>query len=215
MPLSSIKEFRRRMGWTQWELAEHLGVDQGTVSRWERGVENPRPVTDAKIRDLILRADDQQAIRLFRARLDCSLTPTCFMDAKSRLVSFNGPGEQKYRNDFNLDVNKHIGLEFAQHAEILDQELSWEVFKKSRILSGELLLVRFYFNTNGVGHVTQYDPVFELGKLAAIGATVVGTFQFPGGKGITLERAEAVTVDKPGKVTELFRGPMASYAKYP
>ncbi|MEY8841796.1 helix-turn-helix transcriptional regulator, partial [Cribrihabitans sp. XS_ASV171] len=37
-----IRWFRRRIGWTQLDLAERLGVDQGTISRWERGVEAPR-----------------------------------------------------------------------------------------------------------------------------------------------------------------------------
>jgi transcriptional regulator with XRE-family HTH domain len=32
---------RQRREWTQAELAERLGVSQGTISFWERGVETP------------------------------------------------------------------------------------------------------------------------------------------------------------------------------
>ena len=34
-----VRTFRERMGWSQHTLANELGVDIGTVSQWERGVE--------------------------------------------------------------------------------------------------------------------------------------------------------------------------------
>jgi len=39
-----ILTFRERMGWSQRVLANRLGVDVGTVSRWERGA-NPSSST--------------------------------------------------------------------------------------------------------------------------------------------------------------------------
>ena len=38
-----IRALRARNGWTQAELADRLGTDPVTVSRWERGVSHPRP----------------------------------------------------------------------------------------------------------------------------------------------------------------------------
>lgn len=32
-----IKEFRKRMQWTQYELADKLGCSQGLVAGWEKG----------------------------------------------------------------------------------------------------------------------------------------------------------------------------------
>ena len=36
------RRLRRKLGWTQRELAEHLDVDPVTVSRWERRVTEPK-----------------------------------------------------------------------------------------------------------------------------------------------------------------------------
>lgn len=47
----AIRAARRKQGWTQVELAAHLAVDQSVISRWERGLERPRP---AHVIDLLL-----------------------------------------------------------------------------------------------------------------------------------------------------------------
>lgn len=36
-----IKALRKRRGWTQLDLATRLGVEQSTVSRWERDISRP------------------------------------------------------------------------------------------------------------------------------------------------------------------------------
>jgi DNA-binding transcriptional regulator YiaG len=36
-----IKALRKNKGWSQADLAIHLGVQQSTVSRWERGDTKP------------------------------------------------------------------------------------------------------------------------------------------------------------------------------
>jgi transcriptional regulator with XRE-family HTH domain len=40
----NLTEWRKRWGLTQIKLAQALGVDVMTVSRWERGVQVPTPV---------------------------------------------------------------------------------------------------------------------------------------------------------------------------
>jgi transcriptional regulator with XRE-family HTH domain len=37
----AVRQARRRRRWTQVELAQQLGVSQGTISFWERGIETP------------------------------------------------------------------------------------------------------------------------------------------------------------------------------
>ena len=46
---SSIRRLRQRRGWTQRQLAEHLGTDPVTISRWERGATKPRRSARARL----------------------------------------------------------------------------------------------------------------------------------------------------------------------
>lgn len=41
MTSADLKVARKKLGLSQRELAEVLGVDVGTISRWERGVQDP------------------------------------------------------------------------------------------------------------------------------------------------------------------------------
>lgn len=52
MRSSQIRPLRKRYGWTQSELAARLGTDAVTVSRWERGVSQPRPSAQMKLNEL-------------------------------------------------------------------------------------------------------------------------------------------------------------------
>lgn len=51
---SDIRALRARHGWTQSELADRLGTDSVTVSRWERGKTRPRPSARARLGELEL-----------------------------------------------------------------------------------------------------------------------------------------------------------------
>ncbi len=44
-----VKELRQLLNLTQEELATSLGVSFSTISRWERGVASPSPVTSKLI----------------------------------------------------------------------------------------------------------------------------------------------------------------------
>lgn len=215
METASIRELRKRLGWTQWDLAEHLSVDQGTVSRWERGLGSPRPASAAELRDLILREDSDQAVKRCSARVYHSLLPAIFLDGSARIRVINAVGARRYRKDFGLNVYTHIGYEMERHAQVLSMEPAWDCFRASRFLNGDLLFARFYFNKRGKGHVTLYEPVFELGKLLGFSATVIGTFGFPPNDEVTLERVEVVHVDAPETLVDIYRGPMAEFARYP
>lgn len=37
MSKKTVKQFRRYLGWTQMEMASHLGCTQGVISAWENG----------------------------------------------------------------------------------------------------------------------------------------------------------------------------------
>jgi len=44
MKATEIQKLRLRLRLTQKEFAGRLGVDAITVSRWERGIQKPKPV---------------------------------------------------------------------------------------------------------------------------------------------------------------------------
>jgi transcriptional regulator with XRE-family HTH domain len=48
-----LKRERRKHGWTQSALAELLGIDANTVSRWERGSHVPFPIFRTKLSELL------------------------------------------------------------------------------------------------------------------------------------------------------------------
>ena len=42
--MNEVKKLREGLMLNQQELADVMAVDSGTVSRWERGVQKPKPV---------------------------------------------------------------------------------------------------------------------------------------------------------------------------
>lgn len=66
MRSSDIQALRVRHGWTQKELAEILGTDPVTVSRWERGKSQPRPSAATRLEKLAsgLPSDIQSLVSL-------------------------------------------------------------------------------------------------------------------------------------------------------
>ena len=61
----SVRELRQRLGLTQRELAEELGVRQQTVSEWETGMYRPRGASARLLRIVAER----------RARYETDLPP--------------------------------------------------------------------------------------------------------------------------------------------
>jgi putative transcriptional regulator len=50
--MMNIKEIRNALGISQAEFARRVGVDVGTVSRWERGEVRPSQLAQQKIDEL-------------------------------------------------------------------------------------------------------------------------------------------------------------------
>jgi transcriptional regulator with XRE-family HTH domain len=48
-----LAQRRKTLGYSQEQLAEHLGVDRSTVVRWEAGETEPRPWQRRKIADVL------------------------------------------------------------------------------------------------------------------------------------------------------------------
>ena len=48
-----IKALRNKNGWSQADLAAHFGIQQSTVSRWERGETKPVGLYAAKLVEML------------------------------------------------------------------------------------------------------------------------------------------------------------------
>ena len=60
-----LRRVRIANGLTQADLAEQLGVEQATVSRWEQGKQRPDPLTQDRIRNLLFHGRVAQDALLF------------------------------------------------------------------------------------------------------------------------------------------------------
>ena len=79
-----LRQKRRQMGWGQWELAEHLGVDRSTVTAWEGG----GTIMAKAHRRLIAHFLD-----LPEAEFDSEMRDR-WIDSHNRRMSLCGPTEQ-------------------------------------------------------------------------------------------------------------------------
>jgi transcriptional regulator with XRE-family HTH domain len=70
---NEIRWIRSWRGWTQRDLADEIGTDAVTISRWERGVTHPRPAVTRRLSELIVQAGPQGHTRFVEdpaARID-------------------------------------------------------------------------------------------------------------------------------------------------
>lgn len=63
---SGLRRRRERAGWTQADLAERLGTDPVTVSRWERRVSEPRPGAQVRLREIFGSVPERKITGLVR-----------------------------------------------------------------------------------------------------------------------------------------------------
>ena len=71
---------------TRDDVAHRLDVDEGTVSRWERGIEQPRPANLAALRDLLLRREGRRMRDRAVAMVRHDLLAACLSDAGPRIA---------------------------------------------------------------------------------------------------------------------------------
>lgn len=51
----NIREQRERIGWTQSQLAEYMGVSERTIQNWEAGETTPTKAQQSRIDEAVLR----------------------------------------------------------------------------------------------------------------------------------------------------------------
>jgi transcriptional regulator with XRE-family HTH domain len=82
-----VRRARLLLGMTQAEFAQLFGVDDGTVSRWERGKLHPAPKLWQRIRDIVLKQSSALDVHLVRT----SPVYKCLVNVKdlTKLVVFS------------------------------------------------------------------------------------------------------------------------------
>jgi len=194
---------------TQRQLAEQLHVDQGTVSRWERGVENPRPARRAALSALLLRDESRRAMLRSLAFVRQDLLPSTLLDNRLNLVEISTSGKNHFRQR-GFDPDGMIGRSLQTYASRIGnpaiQEQLEETLKQSGLLTGEALLYRFIRNHKGRGHATVYEPIFEDGQLVGVLNYVTSYFDLPGTDNDTFELIEVVRTENPSDAVVLQRG---------
>jgi len=99
-----LREFRHRHGVSQATFAQRLGVDQTSISRWERGLDFPRLSVRARIRDLIRTKSAVRQDAAVLARVRYAAWPTTlvsrgavFLEINDSAIAEAGLGNRKLR----------------------------------------------------------------------------------------------------------------------
>jgi|HubBroStandDraft_5_1064220.scaffolds.fasta_scaffold93978_2 transcriptional regulator with XRE-family HTH domain len=78
-----IRRYRQVNGLTQAALAEAIGVEQATISRWERGTHTPELNTQRRLRDLLTRSPVIKDCLVYH-RVRTSMVPMKLADRDGR-----------------------------------------------------------------------------------------------------------------------------------
>ena len=152
---------------TQHELTERMNVDQGTISRRERGMESPRPARRAALNDLLLQDESRRAMQRALAIVRQDYMPSTLLDGRLRLAEVSESITRPFLSR-DLDPDRLIGLSVESVSERWGMPYLYETLSQSGLLEGDALLYRFVRNHHGHGHATVYEPIFEDGRLVGI-----------------------------------------------
>lgn len=206
-----IRLLRRRLGLTQFALAEVLDVDQGTISRWERGVGAPRPAALSAMRSLLLKDGEQRLRDRSFTLVRNNLVVGTIMDAKAILREGSKLADAHYHERCGFGLGKILGRSFERHSEQMGMPELWMHLQSSRFLEGEALLFRFVVNLKGIGHATIWEPVYEDGEVIAALAMRTHELVFPENDEHSLELVDFIPTDAPDTRVELQRGEHADW----
>lgn len=194
---SAIREIRRRLGITQNELGEKLGVDQGTVSRWERSVENPRPATLARLRKLLERDENNRAFKRSVAMVRCNLRPASLLDKDLRLVEISEAGKKAFI-DRGQDPFKLLGCSFERYVNRIGAPKLWDHLQESGFVDGAALFFSFTVNAYGKGNTTIWEPLTENGQFVGVLNYISSFVDFPANDEFSIEKIGFVATEDPG-----------------
>lgn len=131
-----VKRYRVRHCLTQKGLASLLGVSQRTISRWERGEDNPSLIQQKRLRDLAWDATSLLSWRVFQSVSNCPMPRALSRGPNIRLQVVSRPAMEKRPSVVNW-----IGRDLAKIATGVLQEMLDDRFLQQNIANGDIACV--------------------------------------------------------------------------
>lgn len=172
-----VSTLRVGCGLSQSDFAELLGVDQTTVSRWERGLGLPAPRYRRKMRDMQRSNPAGRADALTRLRVKMSAWPSTLLGPGARLIERSRAASMELSLE---ELGPGVTLYGRFGAEVDEQVSDWE---RSGIFAGELAMTislnriqspegTVYFRGMDTPHVSSTGEIWclcELRRLSEAG----------------------------------------------
>jgi transcriptional regulator with XRE-family HTH domain len=206
----AIRNLRRRLGITQQQLGDRLGVDQATVSRWERGVENPRPSRQKILRTILIHDEEKRFLDRSLSIVRNDLMVSTLVDAKLHLSELSASSENYFRRR-GRDPEQITGMHMHRYAERYGLPEMLDLVDKAGLLTGDAMMFRFTVTGNGLGNTTVWEPLFYDGEFHGMINSLVTEFEVPYSEPTIVEMAECIRTEDPAKTVSLFRGERADF----
>lgn len=211
-----MKALRRSRGMTQNDVAAALGVEQGTVSRWERGVEAPRPANLAGLHKVLLSLRlDGPAKKRVDAILKNSLYQATLVDNQGRMVAFSSIAVDFFRERYDVDLISLLGRPFQTLIDQINQtEVLWPL-EQYGLFKGKYLLSRCYTNWHGLITCNEFETVFDNGAFAGTLLYASSRYRIAKNNERNVVKIEVISLDDPGQVVTVYEGRYSEQIHYP
>lgn len=151
---ASIRRLRQSNGWKQAVLAELLGVDQATVSRWERGLQTPEVTMRRKLVEL-MRSRVPEMDRLPLVSIQTSPNPAIAFDRSLRVLALSAPAADLLAIEGETLAGAALSSDFQRALERADHHGLWR---------GDVAAMRFAVRLGDARHAEMvWTPVIVTG----------------------------------------------------
>lgn len=130
-----VKRYRLRHGLSQAHMAELLGVAQRTVSRWERGDDNPSVAQQKRLRDLGWEPKNSLIRALYASITHCPAARALTRTSNLELHQISGPALAKRPSMANWIGHRLAPIACGVLAEIMDDRPLQAAIAKGEIHS--------------------------------------------------------------------------------
>lgn len=197
----TISRLRRRLGVTQTELSARVGVDQGTVSRWERGSERPRPAVLRRLREVLTGGPGWHPYHQARARIQADVVAAYLFDDALTLTAISQQAVAQFRRRYQVDAGQWIGRDFAAHLADLGASAEDAEAAFDELQSGAQAGVRVKVQFRSRPLALYVEPVVADGSLLGLVSFLVApeqeqSVQMMGAIEVVTANGEIVALDR-------------------